>query len=94
MRARYGDRLFGEYGFLDAFNPTLRAPGLPLRHGRIIPDRTWVDGDYLGIDQGPILLMIENYRTELVWRYMRKNKYIVDGLCRTGFTGGWLNGRC
>lgn len=94
MREKYGDDLFAQYGFLDAFNPTLRTPGIPLRHGRIVPGTMWVDGDYLGIDQGPILLMIENYRTELVWRYMRKNKYIVDGLCRIGFTGGWLNGRC
>jgi hypothetical protein len=35
--------------------------------------------------------MLENYRTELVWRLMRKNKYIVKGLRRAGFTGGWLD---
>jgi hypothetical protein len=94
MRRRYGDDLFSRYGFLDAFNPTLRTPGIPLRHGRIVAGTTWVDGDYLGIDQGPILLMIENYRTELVWRYMRNNADIVRGLCRLGFSGGWLAGRC
>jgi hypothetical protein len=94
MRRRYGDDLFGRYGFLDALNPTLRAAGLPLRHGRTVPGVAWFDGDYLGIDQGPILAMIENYRTELVWRLMRRNPYVTQGLCRIGFTGGWLAGRC
>jgi hypothetical protein len=94
MRTRYGDALFGRYGFLDAFNPTLREPGPTLRHGRIVPGVAWVDTDYLGIDQGPILGMIENHRTELVWRLMRRNPYITRGLCRAGFTGGWLAGRC
>ena len=94
MRERYGEDLFQRYGFLDAFNPTLREPGLPLRHGRIVAGKGWFDGDYLGIDQGPILLMIENLRTELMWRLMKKNPYIVRGLCRIGFSGGWLEGRC
>ena len=94
MRERYGDDLFQRYGFLDAFNPTLREPGLPLRHGRIVAGKGWFDGDYLGIDQGPILLMIENHRTELMWRLMKKNPYIVAGLCRIGFRGGWLDGKC
>ncbi len=38
--------------------------------------------------------MIENHRTELVWRYMRRSPYIVRGLCRAGFTGGWLADKC
>jgi hypothetical protein len=67
---------------------------MPLRHGRVVPGSAWFDGDYLGIDQGPILAMIENYRTELVWRLMRKNPSVVRGLCRIGFSGGWLAGRC
>src|SRR6266550_9279586 len=45
---------------------------------------------YLGIDQGPILAMIENFRSELVWRLMRGNAHIIRGLKRAGFTGGWL----
>ncbi len=94
MRQRYGDDLFGRYGFLDAFNPTLRTAGIPLRHGRIVPGTAWFDTDYLGIDQGPILAMIENHRTELVWRLMRRNPHMVTGLCRIGFRGGWLAGRC
>jgi hypothetical protein len=93
MRRRFGDNLFTRYGFLDAFNPTLTEP-MPLQHGRIVPGVGWFDGDYLGIDQGPIVLMIENHRSGLVWRLMRDNPYVVRGLCRAGFTGGWLEGRC
>jgi hypothetical protein len=90
MRRRYGDALFGRYGFLDAFNPTFRTPGSE-RAGRVIPGLGWFDIDYLGIDQGPILLMIENYRTGFVWRVMQRNPHIVRGLRRAGFTGGWLS---
>ena len=89
MRERYGDHLFQRYGFLDAFNPTLQL-AVPLRHGHVVPGVAWIDGDYLGIDQGPIVAMIENYRSDLVWRTMRRNPYIVRGLRRAGFTGGWL----
>ena len=74
MKERYGDKLYSKYGFVDAFNPTLN----------------WFDVDYLGIDQGPIVAMIENYRSGLVWRTMRKNPHVVRGLRRAGFTGGWL----
>lgn len=90
MREEHGDALFGEYGFLDAFNETFpgdRAPGM----GRTIPGRGWYDSDYLGIDQGPILVMAENYRTGLVWRYLRKHPAIIRGLRRAGFSGGWLD---
>jgi hypothetical protein len=90
MREKHGDALFGQYGFLDAYNETFpgdRRPGM----GRTIPGRGWYDTDYLGIDQGPILMMAENYRTELVWKYMRKHPAIVRGLRRAGFTGGWLD---
>lgn len=93
MRARYGDHLFQRYGFLDSFNPTLKQP-MPLQHGTIVPGVGWFDGDYLGIDQGPIVLMIENHRTGHVWELMRRNAHLVRGLCRAGFTGGWLDGRC
>jgi hypothetical protein len=94
MRERYGEPLFGRYGFVDAFNPTLRTPGPPLHHGRIVPGLSWFDTDYLGIDQGPIIGMIENWRTGFVWTLMRGNADVVRGLCRAGFTGGWIAGRC
>jgi hypothetical protein len=89
MRRKYGDALFGQYGFLDAFNPTYRYGGR-LPAGRIVRDLGWFDTDYLGIDQGPILLMIENYRSGFLWQLMRQNEYIRRGLRRAGFTGGWL----
>ena len=89
MRATYGESLFGRYGFVDALNPTLRV-AVPVHHGRVDPTKGWFDTDYLGIDQGPILAMIENYRSELVWRTMRRNPHIRRGLERAGFTGGWL----
>ena len=50
----------------------------------------WVDQDYIGIDEGPILAMIENYRSDLVWRVMRNDPYLRQGLERAGFSGGWL----
>ena len=84
MRHTYGASLFSTYGFRDAFNLTYTATN----------PSGWFDVDYLGIDQGPIVAMIENYRTGLVWRIMRTNPYIVQGLCRAGFTGGWLAGKC
>ena len=90
MRETYGSRVFGRYGFVDALNPTLRAP-VPLHHGRVDPALGWFDTDYLGIDQGPILAMIENYRSGLVWRTMRRNPHVIRGLRAAGFTGGWLD---
>ncbi len=93
MRARYGDALFGRYGFLDSFNPSFTFADRDLPHGRVVPGKGWFDGDYLGIDQGPILLMAENYRSGLVWETMKRSPYLVRGLRRAGFSGGWLDGR-
>jgi hypothetical protein len=90
MCERYPEA-WGEYGFLDAFNPTFRFTDVQLTHGRVVPGSGWYDTDYLGIDQGPILLMAENHRSELVWRTLRQSPYIIEGLRRAGFTGGWLD---
>jgi len=73
--------LIGAYGFKDAFNLTYKDSKYP---------NGWFDIDYLGIDQGPILLMIENHETELIWNVMKKNPYIINGLKKAGFKGGWL----
>ncbi|MEO8053653.1 MAG: glucoamylase family protein [Acidobacteriota bacterium] len=89
IAARWGDELYGPYGFRDAFNPTFTFTAA-LKHGRVVAGKGWFDGDALGIDQGPILAMIENQRSGLVWKTMRKNPVIVRGLTRAGFTGGWL----
>jgi hypothetical protein len=90
MRERHGDPLFGKYGFLDAFNESVPMD-LPVQQGRVVAGRGWYDTDYLGIDQGPILIMAENYRTGLVWQYLRKHPAIIRGLRRAGFSGGWLD---
>ena len=86
----YGQYLLGPYGFLDAFNPSFDFPDLQPKYGRSVPGVGWFGTDYLGIDQGPILAMIENWRSGLIWKTMRANPHIVAGLQRAGFTGGWL----
>lgn len=91
MREQYGTIAFGQYGFLDAFNPTLRLASAPLHHGKVDSTVGWADTDYLGIDQGPILTMIENWRSDAVWKVMRTNPHVIRGLRRAGFTGGWLD---
>ena len=70
MYDRYGRQgLWGRHGFVDAFNPTVK----------------WFDTDYLGIDQGPILIMIENLRSGLVWKYCMRDPVIRKGLEVLGF---------
>ncbi len=91
MRETYRDHLFGTYGFLDAFNPTFTSTAVAVERGTVDPMLGWFDADYLGIDQGPIVAMIENYKTGLIWRTMQRNPYIVQGLRRAGFAGGWLD---
>lgn len=90
MRERYPDELYTRYGFLDAFNPTFDVDVKPML-GRVVRAKGWFDTDYLGIDQGPILLMIENHRSGLVWKTLRRNPHVVRGLQRAGFRGGWLD---
>lgn len=91
FRARFGEHLYQKYGFLDSVNPSFTFTDVPLRHGRIIENIGWIADDYLGIDQGPIVAMIENYRSGLIWNVMRNNPHIRRGLQRAGFTGGWLD---
>jgi hypothetical protein len=64
-----GPRLWGDFGFRDAFNL----------------DRDWFEKGYLAIDQGPIPVMIENHRTALCWRLFMKNDEIVPALERAGW---------
>jgi hypothetical protein len=65
-----GDKLWGEYGFYDAFNVTAG----------------WWASSYLAIDQGPIIVMIENYRTGLLWDLFMSAPEIQAGLTKLGFT--------
>ena len=69
INERYGDMLWGPYGYYDAYNLTAG----------------WVDDDYIGIDQGPMMIMIENFRTGLVWDYTMKDPVVQEGLARLGF---------
>ena len=64
-----GDRAFGEYGFCDAFSL----------------EQDWFSPSYLAIDQGPIIIMIENYRTALLWNLFMRNVCVLDGLEKLGF---------
>jgi hypothetical protein len=70
------------YGFKPSFNQTFRVEDSPTGW--------WVTPYYFGIDQGPVILMIENYRSGLIWDIMRRCPAVVTGLRRAGFTGGWL----
>jgi hypothetical protein len=69
MVQKYGKTLWGKYGLYDSFNATAN----------------WIDDDFLGIDQGPLLIMVENFRTGLVWNYVMKDPVIQTGLSRLGF---------
>ena len=69
MNAKYGQYLWGKYGYYDAFNLTAK----------------WYDNDFLGIDEGPMLIMIENFRTGLVWNYVMKDPIIQKGLTKLGY---------
>ncbi len=64
-----GDQLWGKYGFYDAFNDS----------------KNWVAGSYLAIDQGPIVVMIENHRSGLLWNLFMEIPEIQDGLKKLGF---------
>ena len=70
------------YGFKPSFNESFAVEDSPTGW--------WVTPHHFGIDQGPVVLMIENYRSGLIWDIMRRSSYVVEGLRRAGFTGGWL----
>jgi hypothetical protein len=70
------------YGFRCSFNQTFRVDDSPTGW--------WVTPYQFGIDQGPVVLMIENYRSGLIWNLTRRCPPVVTGLRRAGFTGGWL----
>jgi hypothetical protein len=69
-------------GLLTSFNPSFDT-GDGARRG-------WLSPEHYGLDQGPVALMIENYRSGLLWRLMRECPAIVTGLRRAGFRKGWL----
>jgi hypothetical protein len=71
------------YGFKATFNPTY-----PDDSGRTCG---WITPWHYGLNQGPIVMMIENFRTGLLWELMRRCPYIIEGLRRANFRGGWLS---
>jgi hypothetical protein len=77
------------YGFKATFNATFNATFA----GQADPSQLWVSPFHFGLNQGPIVLMIENYRTGLLWRLLRECPYFVAGLRRAGFVGGWLGAK-
>jgi hypothetical protein len=71
---KLGDKIWGPYGFTDAFSE----------------EKNWYATEYLAIDQGPEIVMIENYRTGLLWRLFMSCPEIQQGLRRLGFQSPWL----
>ncbi|HEX7905747.1 MAG TPA: glucoamylase family protein [Chitinophagaceae bacterium] len=69
-----GNKIWSEYGFVDAFNET----------------KNWVAASHLAIDQGPIIVMIENYRSGLLWKLFMSSPEIQNGLKKLGFESPWL----
>jgi hypothetical protein len=68
MRRRFGDRIYGRYGFADAFHPT----------------DGWVNPDVIGIDLGITLLSAENLRTGRVWQWFMQNSEVPAAMARAG----------
>lgn len=69
INRKYGKKLWGKYGYYDSFNPTVN----------------WFNDDFIGIDEGPMLIMIENFRTGFVWNYVMKDPIIQQGLNKLGY---------
>jgi hypothetical protein len=69
-----GDKLWGEYGFKDAFSV----------------QNLWFADSYLAIDQGPMIVMIENYRTGLLWNLFTSCPEIKSGMTALGFSAPYL----
>ena len=73
-------RAVAGYRLSNGFNPTFTAAS----------SRCWISEGYFGLDQGIAVLMIENYRSRLIWNLMRECEHVRAGMRRAGFKGGWL----
>jgi hypothetical protein len=76
---KYSD-MRSRYGFLCSFNPTFG-----------VASGGWIAKGYYGLDQGPVVIMLENFATGMIWKLVRRCHPIVEGLRRAGFAGGWLD---
>ena len=74
LLVRHGSRLWGRFGFVDAF----------------CEQRDWYADSYIAIDQGPIVVMVENHRSGLLWRLFMSVPEVQSGLRRLGFSSPWL----
>jgi len=79
MLQRYPEMLSAQR-YVSSFNPSLAGAGRD----------AWVSAGHFGLDQGIVVMMVENYRTQLIWRLMRDCPCVGTGLRRAGFRGGWL----
>ena len=79
MLQRYPEMLSAQR-YTSSVNPTLASAD----------GGAWVSAGHFGLDQGIVVMMIENHRTQLIWRLMRSCRYVATGLRRAGFRGGWL----
>ena len=82
---RLGLKNKGQTGFNASFNPTF-----PVAGG---DSNGWVAPWKFGLNEGPIILMIENHLSQLLWKRFCACPYAVQGLRRAGFEGGWLDGK-
>jgi hypothetical protein len=71
---KLGPKIWGEYGFTDAFSES----------------KNWYASSYLAIDEGPIVVMIENYRSGLLWRLFMSCPEVQAGLQKLGFESPWI----
>jgi hypothetical protein len=76
-------RVDNQYGFKATYNPTFP--------GRKTGSKFWISKHHYGLNQGPVVIMAENYRSQMTLELMKKCPYVVAGLKKAGFKGGWLN---
>ncbi|MHB1178836.1 MAG: glucoamylase family protein, partial [Daejeonella sp.] len=69
MYQKYSDKIWGKYGFVDAFNPY----------------QEWYDDGFLGIDKGNEVLMLENFRSGFIWGEYMKIPYVIEGMRKAKF---------
>jgi hypothetical protein len=78
-------------GFGASYNLTFPSPTTPaVEKDRSSSYQGWLSPWIFGLNEGPMFMMIENYRSGLLWKLMRKDRYLKNGLAAAGFEGGWL----
>ncbi len=80
---RLKEKNAADNGFDASFNPAFKIPGRE--------ENGWISPWKFGLNEGPMIIMIENFRTRLIWNIIKKCLYVTNGLRRAGFTGGWLD---